>query len=332
MYPSCRCPGLSPRVRGNRRTGPRRTRPPGSIPACAGEPRPPGAGWTPARVYPRVCGGTQGQGHGARGGVGLSPRVRGNRNRRAALVSGPGSIPACAGEPSIPGGGIGGPAVYPRVCGGTTLSVPSRLPGGGLSPRVRGNRPGGAGGGVLRRSIPACAGEPRAADDRIGGIGVYPRVCGGTAAIGHYCPSGRGLSPRVRGNPSATASAPYPVGSIPACAGEPSIGRGINAAAEVYPRVCGGTPVCRTPGRAGWGLSPRVRGNQPPLKIPCAWSWSIPACAGEPTYLTYFATGARVYPRVCGGTPPQVSPKTALSGLSPRVRGNPQLARHIGAL
>ena len=38
----------------------------------------------------------------------------------------------------------------------------------------------GGGGGVKLRSIPACAGEPGAADMRRADSGVYPRLCGGT--------------------------------------------------------------------------------------------------------------------------------------------------------
>ena len=50
--------GLSPRVRGNLAPTPSARYPVRSIPACAGEP--PERCWTycPARVYPRVCGGT----------------------------------------------------------------------------------------------------------------------------------------------------------------------------------------------------------------------------------------------------------------------------------
>ena len=54
--------GLSPRVRGNRWARPLRTMCEWSIPACAGEPLATGLMPQPARVYPRVCGGTAGPG------------------------------------------------------------------------------------------------------------------------------------------------------------------------------------------------------------------------------------------------------------------------------
>ena len=51
---------------------------------------------------------------------------------------------------------------------------------------------------------------------------VYPRVCGGTRARSAGEPKAHGLSPRVRGNLSGVISVVSCVGSIPACAGEPS--------------------------------------------------------------------------------------------------------------
>ena len=50
---------------------------------------------------------------------------------------------------------------------------------------------------------------------------VYPRVCGGTPPVPPRNPQRKGLSPRVRGNPTPGVGAGQPDGSIPACAGEP---------------------------------------------------------------------------------------------------------------
>ena len=51
--------GLSPRVRGNQHWGAQTVPYPGSIPACAGEPKALLRLRHPERVYPRVCGGTR---------------------------------------------------------------------------------------------------------------------------------------------------------------------------------------------------------------------------------------------------------------------------------
>ncbi len=131
--------GLSPRVRGNRSL-PHRPRPAErSIPARAGEPRPPVGPVAPPGVYPRACGGTIIIEQDAPGHQGLSPRVRGNRSGCQCGRRASGSIPARAGEPrrgtvlDLVG------AVYPRACGGTNTELVGPAGPGGLSPRVRGN-------------------------------------------------------------------------------------------------------------------------------------------------------------------------------------------------
>ena len=153
--------GLSPRVRGNhdgRQHGEGRDR---SIPACAGEPRPPTSLSRVGAVYPRVCGGTRLHVHKLRHKGGLSPRVRGNRPGGKLLGFQVWSIPACAGEPLDDLGGLAHQEVYPRVCGGTGAGRNSPHRGEGLSPRVRGNPAATVRVRERAGSIPACAGEPR---------------------------------------------------------------------------------------------------------------------------------------------------------------------------
>ena len=115
-----------------------------------------------------------------------------------------------------------------------------------------------------------------------------------------------GLSPRVRGNPKTMKSAQDAAGSIPACAGEPPLGR-------------------RGPAVSG-GLSPRVRGNRWGNSASPQRTRSIPACAGEPAVCQPQRRPPRVYPRVCGGTSRTISCSVPWAGLSPRVRGNLRLA------
>ena len=50
--------------------------------------------------------------------------------------------------------------VYPRECGGTSVSHAASVEGQGLSPRVRGNPCVDVRDFHCRRSIPASAGEP----------------------------------------------------------------------------------------------------------------------------------------------------------------------------
>ena len=243
--------GLSPRVRGNRRSACSHSHQDGSIPACAGNPARPDAQHVLYRVYPRVCGGTQRVVLPARPLSGLSPRVRGNHALERDGRVHDGSIPACAGEPAPPPAPGSPSPVYPR----------------------------------------ACAGEPAAVRSPDEYPAVYPRVCGGTARCGVQCRPPMGLSPRVRGNHREGLAGQLDKGSIPACAGKnPAVrersipacaGKSVCVASivrEVYPRVCGETTgrerhrlkvYPRVCGETE-GLSPRVRGNQSMNPVP---SW-----------------------------------------------------------
>ena len=131
-----------------------------------------------------------------------------------------------------------------------------------------------------------------------------------------------GLSPRVRGNPVKGDRGGFRLGSIPACAGEPSATSRSASVSQVYPRVCGGTQRLPIPPLCRHGLSPRVRGNHPLARRAAGRAGSIPACAGEPASGGVIAYGGQVYPRVCGGTDTAFAPARPTTGLSPRVRGN----------
>ena len=152
--------GLSPRVRGNLLNAGAAHSQDRSIPACAGEPCSVRDSLCRRWVYPRVCGGTSSSGPTGTAPAGLSPRVRGNPPAVHPAMAGGRSIPACAGEPSASPPDSPPPAVYPRVCGGTTNGPPAAPISRGLSPRVRGNRPGASSAPTAAGSIPACAGEP----------------------------------------------------------------------------------------------------------------------------------------------------------------------------
>ena len=107
-----------------------------------------------------MCGGTAWATAGLGVIAGLSPRVRGNRQRGKRGYGCRRSIPACAGEPTLTGMGGKERKVYPRVCGGTDFDIQALIDYQGLSPRVRGNPTEHPGSTQPERSIPACAGEP----------------------------------------------------------------------------------------------------------------------------------------------------------------------------
>ena len=294
----------------------------GSIPACAGEPKPVLSWLGKSKVYPRVCGGTSWRRRRKRTASGLSPRVRGNPVRPWSILCPFGSIPACAGEPSRLSFRCVDFLVYPRVCGGTQDCDYDHLGLDGLSPRVRGNRCDVFPTLTSIRSIPACAGEPDRSPPYLAKQRVYPRVCGGTLRSNLYEKAIKGLSPRVRGNHSQDGHRHGGARSIPACAGEPAGDRWKLRATRVYPRVCGGTGETGLAQGADHGLSPRVRGNLGTIVPDAVPRRSIPACAGEPLLIRMGVIGMAVYPRVCGGTVGLIGDVPDHVGLSPRVRGN----------
>ena len=106
----------------------------------------------------------------------------------------------------------------------------------------------------------------------------------------------------MRGNPLLAESALTGARSIPACAGEPvnSFPSGMTVA--VYPRVCG-EPFPGEGQHPDDAVYPRVCGEP-----------ATPESPGIPGW---------VYPRVCGGTALHYFDRYDISGLSPRVRGNP---------
>ena len=157
---------------------------------------------------------------------------------------------------------------------------------------------------------------------------VYPRACGGTERRQRRRSCRQGLSPRVRGNPTATPVPTATPGSIPARAGEPNMGSVNRAPLPVYPRACGGTSTPRSWAITLYGLSPRVRGNPRGLRCDDAPPGSIPARAGEPGIRSAAPDQEKVYPRACGGTERLIWTVFPPHGLSPRVRGNRQPEGH----
>ena len=151
---------------------------------------------------------------------------------------------------------------------------------------------------------------------------VYPRVGGGTASAAAFTSAHCGLSPRGRGNRPHVVGIAAVNRSIPAWAGEPFEPCWWLSGRRVYPRVGGGTLFWARPCRLPNGLSPRGRGNPDVHTAGFRTERSIPAWAGEPRLHSSQSCPRAVYPRVGGGTLPQMRNRRGEGGLSPRGRGN----------
>ena len=151
---------------------------------------------------------------------------------------------------------------------------------------------------------------------------VDPRVCGGAWGRIRGPMRSSGRSPRVRGSPEGGGRTYYPLGSIPACAGEPQHSEKSDVFFWVDPRVCGGARVGGQIVSVPGGRSPRVRGSLRDLSRDLGVQRSIPACAGEPPGGVVGADRGGVDPRVCGGAAADAGQGRAGQGRSPRVRGS----------
>ena len=223
----------------------------GSIPADAGLPWQQRETRRRGQVYPRGCGATRWRTLLVRICRGLSPRMRGYLYGVHAGNTGVRSIPADAGLPRCIALAPAPRRVYPRGCGATESWCRGMSAVQGLSPRMRGYRPGPFSGSGFFRSIPADAGLPRPCLRANIMAMVYPRGCGATPHTKGFVEVGRGLSPRMRGYRRCERRQGCRIRSIPADAGLPER-RGVHFLVQrVYPRGCGATTTPRVDCRNG---------------------------------------------------------------------------------
>ena len=173
--------GPSPRARGKPIANSHAAKLPRSIPASAGEARPPGKGRRPRRVHPRERGGSA-KVLASLGIVwGPSPRARGKPERRTSTQLPCRSIPASAGEARSGSTGSGRRRVHPRERGGSNDVPKYCLLAAGPSPRARGKLCQHGALVLQRGSIPASAGEASYPAWRRPNTRVHPRERGGSS-------------------------------------------------------------------------------------------------------------------------------------------------------
>ena len=173
----------------------------------------------------------------------------------------PGPIPAHAGEPNNVVNCRGLSGAYPRSRGGTKGGHLEYWGHWGLSPLTRGNLITMSFSSTIQGPIPAHAGEPLLAAQRLLTTGAYPRSRGGTMASLVISEEVMGLSPLTRGNLQALPGIEGRQGPIPAHAGEPLHSRCPIGPSRAYPRSRGGTNSMQSSLALLLGLSPLTRGN-----------------------------------------------------------------------
>ncbi len=218
---------------------------------------------------------------------------------------------------------LGAWRAYPRARGATMTAFGVERGVQGLSPRTRGNLLAGSLAGARLGPIPAHAGQPARSRARNIWRRAYPRARGATGIMWSFEMQFAGLSPRTRGNRFGNIIASMPHGPIPAHAGQPAARTSGACARRAYPRARGATAPRNQPGLRPRGLSPRTRGNLDRAVRAHDLCGPIPAHAGQPARPGTGHQRSRAYPRARGATPRREETRAAMTGLSPRTRGNP---------
>ena len=271
------------------------------IPACAGNTYLTPTYWEMATVHPRVRGEHVLADEALRVGDGSSPRARGTPGGFPAGVPLSRFIPACAGNTAAWHGWSTPPAVHPRVRGEHTRRRRARRSGRGSSPRARGTQQRHVADHVVRRFIPACAGNTRRRGRSARRLAVHPRVRGEHVAHRATNMVPRGSSPRARGTPRWRCRSRLRPRFIPACAGNTRSDCAIASVPAVHPRVRG----------------EHERGE---LRLRHLRRF-IPACAGNTQCSCARPAASAVHPRVRGEHRGQRRRVRAEVGSSPRARG-----------
>ena len=176
-------------------------------------------------------------------------------------------------------------------------------PCAGSSPRMRGKLSAETLGTLLRRIIPAHAGQTTR---RVccGSVPAdHPRACGANRLVRLTRISTVGSSPRMRGKLDAETTAATENRIIPAHAGQTSKPSNARTAPPDHPRACGAN-------------HPPVQGRERPVRI-------IPAHAGQTANPSMGYGPMTDHPRACGANNSDDGVKVRADGSSPRMRGKP---------
>ena len=209
------------------------------IPAPAGNTFRRGLSRCGCAVHPRACGEHPRIGMTHVTPCGSSPRLRGTPSITPSPLRRLRFIPAPAGN-TRPCHSCASPSsVHPRACGEHLLASNLRHAQGGSSPRLRGtlHRPPFL--SILRRFIPAPAGNTWGCRTCAARCTVHPRACGEHLNAVTKPDARDGSSPRLRGTLYPNSAGAGRERFIPAPAGNTLRGGVRRSSRLVHPRACG---------------------------------------------------------------------------------------------
>ena len=193
--------------------------------------------------------------------------------------------------------------------------------GGGSSPRERGTRFVLLRLHLLRRFIPARAGNTNRERYPPQEYSVHPRASGEHHSTRSLAWRTDGSSPRERGTPHRRPSRQRRQRFIPARAGNTSTETSVPEVKPVHPRASGEHPGRRGSSGRFCGSSPRERGTRAALAARRRRLRFIPARAGNTPSPAPSPSGPAVHPRASGEHAVLLVARPVDRGSSPRERG-----------
>ena len=135
--------------------------------------------------------------------------------------------------------------------------------------------------GVLRRIIPAHAGQTFPQLLCCVFCSDHPRACGANALTSQPFSYDSGSSPRMRGKPTCLTVGPSNRRIIPAHAGQTNKAVQVPQSASDHPRACGANESAIRQAGDQFGSSPRMRGKRSACRTSSPAVRIIPAHAGQ---------------------------------------------------
>ena len=231
---------------------------------------------------------------------GSSPRTRGTALDRPARLASSRFIPAHAGNRKSSRPARPANPVHPRARGEQSAMIIAADKFAGSSPRTRGTVFEPTGDEVIKRFIPAHAGNSRARKCERLNLPVHPRARGEQSTA--YTCGGlyRGSSPRTRGTGSARHAVRKRRRFIPAHAGNSWSCGMKRRVASVHPRARGEQLTVFSTSPSTLGSSPRTRGTDIPRRHRRPELRFIPAHAGNSFRPVESGIHCPVHPRARG--------------------------------
>jgi hypothetical protein len=294
----------------------------GSISACAEQPGRACECCQVSRVDLRMRGAAQCSGRFSLALWGRSPHARSSRDGRADRRHAAGSISACAEQPLARGSATCRVRVDLRMRGAAVDLDERQRPRYGRSPHARSSQRVEEARRDLLRSISACAEQPCWPSWSACRAGVDLRMRGAAALSIAYGGTTMGRSPHARSSHARRGHRDARVGSISACAEQPSGPRVLPRAIRVDLRMRGAALLPCSLAAISTGRSPHARSSPVGEVNGRKVCGSISACAEQPAWGSMNPSPSRVDLRMRGAAPGSASTSTTTTGRSPHARSS----------